>query len=1578
MEPLRVLVVDDHVAIRRGIRTLISGRSEWAICGEASDGLDAVEKARQLRPNLILMDVSMPRMDGLEATRHIRRDLPECEVLIISQNDPAIVREQAKQVGANGCVAKMDLARDLVGAVTRLTQQVNERARRPEPASSDQPQTWLFEGGILGRLIREYDWSKTPLGSIELWPQSLKTSVNLMLNSQHPMWIGCGPEMTFLYNDAYVSVLSLAKHPWALGRPASEVWREIWDICGPLASNVFSKGEPAFAEDVRLFMSRGDSLEETYYSFSYSPIYDESGRVGGLFCPSTETTAKVLNARRLKTLSKLSATALVEKTTEAACASSLATLAANPDDIPFSLLYLLDSHGKRARLEGVSQLVGRLDQLSPSEIDLSEDAVDGGLWPVRHVVLSSQARVVTLRNVDFLPPGPAEQEVHEAIVLPVTSLGQERAVGALIAGVNPTRKLDAEYRTFNSLVADQVATAIQNARVIEEEKKRSNALIELDRAKTVFFSNVSHEFRTPLTLMLGPIEDALAEPDGLSSAHRTQLEIAHRNSLRLLKLVNTLLDFSRMEAGRLQATYEPTDLAALTAELASVFRSGIERSGLQFHVNCPVVGEQVYVDREMWEKIVFNLLSNALKYTFTGEIEISLREDVGFAELSVRDTGTGISADELPHLFERFRRVQGARGRTFEGTGIGLALVQELTKLHCGEVKVESKIDSGSTFTVRVPLGTSHLPADRLRGSRDLVSTSVRGEVYVEEALRWLPEPKSTGDDIAQPAAARRPRILLADDNADMRDYVRRLLAADYEVQTVKDGEAALQCILQDPPDLVVSDVMMPRMDGFKLLEALRTNPRTAATPILLLSARAGESARVEGIAAGADDYLVKPFSARELTARIETQLRLARVRREVEARVSESEKRLQMALDASRTIAWTCDLSTGIVSHSGNAAKFLGLELEPSISENWTRVHPEDAAALKATVDQAIASHSEYESEFRALPPIDAPDVWLYMRGRVETNSRGEPVRIVGTLRDITEKKKLEAEIRENERRFREMIDALPAAVYTTDADGRLTHYNPAAVALSGRTPVLGTDQWCVTWKLFRPDGSYLPHDDCPMAWAIREGKIVDGLEVMAERPDGKRVWFTPYPRPMFDADGRIMGGINMLVDITERKRFENALAGGARRQRALFELADRLHRAASLEDVYSAALDALVGALQCDRASILLCDQASVMRFASWRGLSEAYRKAVEGHSPWAIDESDPQPVWISDIAHADLPQALKATVRTEGIAALAFIPLVSNGKLVGKFMTYFNSPHSFSDEELALSLTFARQLAFAIDRKRSEEALRQSEDRFRKLSETLDAEVRARTTELEARNVDVLRQAELLRDLSWRLLRTQDNERRHVARELHDSAGQTLTVLGMNIAGLVAEARQHSPELASQVEETQRLIQQLNQEIRTTSYLLHPPLLDEGGLSPALGWYVKGVADRSGLDIRLGIADELGRLPRDMELVVFRLVQECLPNIHRHSGSKSASIQLARRDETLFLEVQDEGKGITPERVAEIQSRGSGLGIRGMRERVRQYAGELNIDSGTAGTRILVTIPILSNVAPQHDPEAVLPTV
>jgi signal transduction histidine kinase len=771
------------------------------------------------------------------------------------------------------------------------------------PASSLAAQLFAGKGEMAG-LIRTTDWSKTPLGPIDGWPQSLRTAVSICLGSRHPIVLWWGPERWMFYNDAYRPMLGERKHPQFLGRAGRECWAEIWDVIGPMMDQVIDTGEATWSEDLFLLMLRYGYPEETYFTFSYSPIRDESGRPSGIFNACTESTARVLDRRRLKTLRELTVEA---RTVDEAARLCAEILGRNKREIPFGLVYLLDRTGKCLHLAGHC---GLLPGTSASPLTVNVEDEDSFGWPLARVAGHGRAEMVAdLRDrFDCLPIEPWDEPAHQAMLLPISRPGGPQPAGVIVLGVSPRRAFDDDYRGFLDLVAGHVATAVSNARSHEEERERAEKLAELDRVKTAFFSNVSHEFRTPLTLILGPLDDALSDPARVLRGE--SLQAVHRNALRLLRLVNSLLDFSRIEAGRLESSFEPTDLPVLTGGLAGSFQSLLESAGLKLVVDCPPMGEAVYVDRSQWEKIVLNLVSNAFKFTFEGEIAVRLHAVDRNIVLSVSDTGTGIPAEDLPKIFDRFHRVEGARGRTFEGTGIGLALVWELVKQHGGEVRVESTVGKGSTFVVTLPTGSDHLPEDRILPEGGPKREMVGGAHRLVEAEQWLGGGQGAAASAMEsplgPTRAPGPssgvRVLVADDNADMREYLVRLLRARWIVDAVGDGRAALESALEHPPDLVLSDVMMPGMDGFGLLRSLREDPRTRTIPVMLLSARAGEEAVIDGLEAGADDYLIKPFSARELLSRVHTHLEMARVRRAVAETARElAETRAALMADLER-----------------------------------------------------------------------------------------------------------------------------------------------------------------------------------------------------------------------------------------------------------------------------------------------------------------------------------------------------------------------------------------------------------------------------------------------------------------------------------------------------------------------------------------------------------------------------------------------------------------------------------------------------------------------------------------------------
>ncbi|AFY66493.1 signal transduction histidine kinase [Geitlerinema sp. PCC 7407] len=1042
----------------------------------------------------------------------------------------------------------------------------------------------LFSGnGEMAALMRAHDWTKTPLGPVEHWPQSLRTTLSIILNSGYPMFVWWGKHYANLYNDAYRPVLGASKHPQFLGQSGKDCWSEIWDAVGGMAERVMTAGEPSWAEDFLLLMDRYGYLEETYFTFSYSPVRDETGGVGGIFCACIETTKQVLGERRLRTLRDLAAQAGEAKDVDVACKIAVTTLANNPADLPFALLYLLDESGESAHLVGVAGLEAGTPA-SPTTLDLSGDLsgnrdLQPHIWPLHEAIETNQAVRVeqVIERFGALSGGPWDESPHTALIVPVASHGQARPTGLLVAGISPRRALDDDYQGFLELVASQIASAIADARAYEVERQRAESLAEIDRAKTLFFSNVSHEFRTPLTLLLAPAEDALADTDApLAPAQRDRIHTIHRNALRLLKLVNTLLDFSRIEAGRIEAVYEPTDVGTLTAELASTFRSLIERAGLDLIVDCPPLAKTIYLDREMWEKIVFNLLSNAFKFTLTGSITVGVRDLKDRVELTIADTGIGIPKDELPRLFERFHRIKGSQGRSFEGSGIGLSLVQELVKLHGGAIAVTSSPGRGTCFQISLPTGSAHLPANRIGSTRTLATTALGAIPYLEEAARWLPNdtpspptwdssdmPQQFGPFLVRAAPAIAPAsILVVDDNSDMRDYLRHLLEQRYSIRTAQDGIAALEMVRQSCPDLVLTDVMMPRLDGFGLLRELRASPQTREIPIILLSARAGEESRVEGLEAGADDYLTKPFSTREMLARVEANLKMAQVRRET----ARAEQMLRRSAEEARHEAEAiAERMTQILENMHDA--FVSLDADWRVTyQNRAAEHINNDIPRSQTLGKThwevwpASVGSEIEIQYRRAVADQVPihfehhyydpphyAVWLEIhacpfRGGLNI-----------FFRDISDRKQAEATLHDNQIQLQQQLaeieaiyQSAPVGLNVLDANLRFVRINRQFAEMNGRPMEAHLGR---TLREVLPDlADTLEGLLEPL---LQTGVPLFNVEISGEtssQPGVERTWLEHFS-PLKNGE-TVIGISTVCEEITERKIIERE------RQKAAEEL--------------------------------------------------------------------------------------------------------------------------------------------------------------------------------------------------------------------------------------------------------------------------------------------------------------------------------------------------------------------------------------------------------------------------------------
>ncbi len=592
---------------------------------------------------------------------------------------------------------------------------------------------------------RILEWPHAAPAPAAAWPPSLRAAISIMLASGFPTLIAWGPEGTQLYNDACRAVLGATTSQGPIGRRASPCWEEIRaTLLDPMFQQLMSGAKPIWIEDLLLVVDRSGYFEEAYFTFSCSAIRDETGDPIGMLATFVETTARVLSERRLRMLGELAAHAFTARSADVACQNVAGTLEAHENDLPFFLLYLADADGRRARLCASAGVAADSDA-SPPTLDLVDDTADA-VWPVAHVARTGQPEVRDdLRPLTgCLSGGPWAEAAHTALAVPIAPSADSPAIGVLVAGISPRRPLDDDYRSFLQLVGAHIASALSSALAYEAERERGDAMTDLDRAKTSFFTRVAEEFRTSLTLMLGPAGELLADAHGrLPAGQREQVTILHANAVHLLRLADTLLAFLRMDSGRVEPSFEPTDVAALTREAAD-------------------------------------------------------------------------------------RVVPGPAGVPVSG---GAAAV-------------------------------------------------------VEDAMRWLPEDRAPGSRKSGASAAAVPapdsggaRILVADHHPEICSYLLRLLGDRWAVDCVGDGGAALDAVRERRPDLVIADVMMPGLDGVAFVRELRADPRTATIPVLLLSARVNEEARVEGLEAGAADYVAKPFSSRELVAKVQTHIELSRLR---------------------------------------------------------------------------------------------------------------------------------------------------------------------------------------------------------------------------------------------------------------------------------------------------------------------------------------------------------------------------------------------------------------------------------------------------------------------------------------------------------------------------------------------------------------------------------------------------------------------------------------------------------------------------------------------------------------------------
>ncbi len=741
----------------------------------------------------------------------------------------------------------------------------------------------VFEGpGEVRRIARSLDWAATPLGPVESWSPLLRGTLRMVLQSGFPIVVNWGPELATIYNDAFMPLIG-AKHPQALGAGVRQTWPEIWEETRARSEPILVGGETVSADDQRSILERNGYPEECYFTFSQSPITEVDGSIVGMLTVTNEITGKILNERRMQMVRELGLLSVTEQgSTADTCVAALAVIEKTRESVPFAIAFLEPDGGGSP--ERVAAFGLAPDACVRGLTELSDDPA--GILD-RVIRFGKPEELTGLRELfpGALLPGPLGPLTPDAaVVLPLTVSGRAHAIGALVLGANPYRALDGEYRAFFELVGRQIRVALTDTVAYEYERNRAQVLADLDRTKMEFFQNVSHELRTPLTLLLAPLQDLLDASTG-SPAEHADLEAAVRAAERLHRMVDALLDISGAETPSVLPSREPVDLGGATTEVSSMFRSAAQHAGLSLDVTVPADPVTASVDRAMWSTILTNLLSNAVKYTPTGRIEVSLTTsqtagDQQQATLTVRDTGVGIPHEQIEHVFERSYRGSGAD--TGEGAGLGLAIVSDLVRALSGSVEVVSEPGSGSTFTVTLPLEPV------------LVSSSAHG----------LPAHDAAGQ---APGLNGRPRVLIVEDDADLRGYLSRLLTKDgWAVTAVADAESGLTATAGAGPrpfDVVLTDLMLPGRSGLQLVADLRAAPTTSRLPIIMLTARGGAEAAGEGLAAGADDYITKPFSSRELLARVRSNYELQELRERAVDQAEDRARQIRSALDSNRLI---------------------------------------------------------------------------------------------------------------------------------------------------------------------------------------------------------------------------------------------------------------------------------------------------------------------------------------------------------------------------------------------------------------------------------------------------------------------------------------------------------------------------------------------------------------------------------------------------------------------------------------------------------------------------------------------------
>lgn len=959
-------------------------------------------------------------------------------------NDGSLGARELKEAG--GCILvqspddaehpNMPLAAIATGAIDLvvptasigevLTEFTRGSPRHKAPSELRAIEAAFGSGSEVAIAACDVDWQSTPLGPALNWSERLKLLIRETLASAHASAIWWGPVLIELYNNAWRHFLG-PKHPDALGKPARQTWEPVWGKIGPFVEHMLHDGVAVAEQTLAMHIPRNGLTEEVFVSFYGVPLQDLSGKTLGVRCTLVDITNNVISQRRMRLQQALGVSMARATTRHEACTLAADALATASSEVPFALLYLLDTSRRQATLAcatGVEVGSRRAPRI------IHTDTESEGSWPLVHVLRDAPSNASSPYLVQSIRRQFPECDVSgpdRAVLVPLQGEPSAAVPGVLVIGLAPHRRYDKEYVRFVEALAQQLTVGLGDARAKELERERFSYLSALDRTKTDFFSNVSHEFRTPLTLLLAPLEELARKQDELPAGTGKELDIAVRNARRLLRLVNNLLDFSQIEAQGRQALVAPADLRTLTSDIASAFRSAIEAAGLELNVDIVPDVPLVPINAAMWEQVVSNLLSNAFKFTFEGTISVTLKVLRLHAELVIADTGIGIPADEQANVFKRFHRVRGARARTAEGSGIGLPMVQDLVKRMGGQLTMRSREGRGSTFTIWIPLIAQ--PARRDPAGPLPVAPPQLAAALADEASRWAIAnlPPDVLEDVLEERpvdvdARNRARLLVVDDNADLREYLRRLLEPEWNITLAADGGQALEMAREHAPDLVLADVMMPGLDGFQLLERMREDSSLSNVPVVLLTARASEEAAIEGLLAGADAYIAKPFSPRELTAKLQAALDRARA----DAALRDSEAKYRQLIES---MDEACAVVEVMRDAQGDWADFLFIQANPAFIRQTGMPFPvgKTATQLLGTPNprwaklygQAIDSGKPLRVEESEGTLGRTFDLNIFS---VDTAQN----RVAVIFADITERKRAERVLRESEEKYRQLFERI------------------------------------------------------------------------------------------------------------------------------------------------------------------------------------------------------------------------------------------------------------------------------------------------------------------------------------------------------------------------------------------------------------------------------------------------------------------------------------------------------------------------------------------------------------------------